>query len=64
MPAINFTSLKPLQIPLPPLPTQKLIVQKLDSLFENIDKNINLTKENLKNLDELNKSVLEKVFSE
>lgn len=56
---VNKTNLKDFSIPLPPVPTQKLIVQKLDSAFENIDKNINLTKENLKNLEELNKSVLE-----
>lgn len=61
---INKSIFSTIQIPLPPLSTQKLIVQKLDSAFENIDKNINLTKENLKNLEELNKSVLEKVFSE
>mgnify|MGYP002348716673 CR=1 FL=1 len=61
---LNKAKLEILPIPLPPLPTQKLIVQKLDSAFENIDKNINLTKENLKNLEELNKSVLEKVFIE
>lgn len=61
---LKNSDLENCEIPLPPLPTQKLIVQKLDSAFENIDKNINLTKENLKNLEELNKSVLEQVFSE
>lgn len=61
---LKNSDLENCEIPLPPLPTQKLIVQKLDSAFENIDKNINLTKENLKNIEELNKSVLEKVFSE
>ncbi len=62
--SLNQKNIVDIQIPLPPLPTQKLIVQKLDLAFENIDKNINITKENLKNLEELNKSVLEKVFSE
>lgn len=52
------------KIPLPPLPTQKLIVQKLDSSFEKIDKSIELTKKNLENIEELNKSVLEEVFRE
>ena len=61
---INKSLFSTIPIPLPPLPTQKLIVQKLDQAFEKIDKNINLTKENLKILEELNKSVLEKVFSE
>jgi type I restriction enzyme, S subunit len=60
----HFSFFKGIDLPLPPISTQKLIVQKLDSAFENIDKNINLTKENLKNLEELNKSVLEKIFSE
>ncbi|MDD4151838.1 MAG: restriction endonuclease subunit S [Candidatus Gracilibacteria bacterium] len=63
-PNISKSYLDNFPIPLPPLSTQKLIVQKLDQAFENIDKNINLTKENLKNLEELNKSVLEKVFSD
>jgi len=56
--------MKNIPIPLPPLPTQKLIVQKLDSSFEKIDKSIELTKKNLKNIEELNKSVLAEVFSE
>lgn len=51
------------KIPLPPLPTQKLIIQKLDSSFKKIDKSIELTKNNLQNLEQLNKSVLEEVFS-
>lgn len=62
IPYIKLWSLQKIEIPLPPLQIQKLIVQKLDSAFENINKNINLTKENLKNLEELNKSVLEEVF--
>lgn len=64
IPHLDIKWLLSYTIPLPPLPTQKLIVQKLDSSFEKIDKSIELTKENLKNLEELNKSVLEKVFSE
>lgn len=51
--------LKEIQIPLPQLSTQKLIVQKLDSSFENINKQIDLIKTNLSSLEELNKSVLE-----
>jgi len=64
IPYIKLWSLKNRDIPLPPHPTQKLIVQKLDSSFEKIDKSIELTKKNLENIEELNKSVLEKVFSE
>lgn len=61
---LNKSKLEILPIPLPPLPTQKLIVQKLDSSFEKIDKSIEITKKNLENLEQLNKSVLEEVFSE
>jgi len=49
-------------IPLPPIPTQKLIVQKLDSAFKNIDESIKITKNNIENIEELNKSVLDGVF--
>lgn len=51
-------------IPLPPLPTQQKIVSKLDCLFEKLDQAITLTKQNLANVEELNKSVLEKIFKE
>lgn len=63
-PNISKWYLDNLKIPLPPLPTQKLIVQKLDSSFEKINKSIQLTKKNLENIEELNKSVLEEVFRE
>lgn len=53
-----------LEIPLPPLPTQQKIVVKLDSLFEKLDQAITLTKQNLVNIEELNKSILEKIFKE
>lgn len=53
-----------LEIPLPPLPTQQKIVVKLDSLFEKLDQAITLTKQNLANIEELNKSILEKIFTE
>lgn len=55
----NFEKIKTI---FPPLSTQKLIVQKLDSSFEKIDKSIELTKKNLENIEELNKSVLEEVY--
>lgn len=64
IPHLDIKGLLSYEIPLPPLQTQKLIVQKLDSSFENINKQIDLIKTNLSSLDELNKSVLEKVFSE
>lgn len=52
-----------LEIPLPPLSTQKLIVEKLDMIFAEIEKSKNLLEKNLQNVDEMNKSVLEKVFA-
>jgi len=55
----HFSFFREIDLPLPPLPTQKLIFQKLDSSFEKIDKSIELTKKNLENIEELNKSVLE-----
>lgn len=64
IPNLSTEQINNIQIPLPPLPTQKLIVQKLNSSFEKIDQSIELTRKNLQNLEELNKSVLEKVFSE
>jgi hypothetical protein len=61
---LNKTKLSNLFIPLPPLPTQQKIVSKLDSLFEKLDQAITLTKQNLVSIEELNKSILEKIFKE
>lgn len=61
---LNQEKLKQIPIPLPPLPTQQKIVFKLDSLFEKLDRAIALTKQNLVNIEELNKSILEKIFKE
>ena len=58
-PNISKWYLDNISIPLPPLPTQKLIVQKLDLAFKNIDESIEIAKRNLENIEELNKSVLE-----
>jgi hypothetical protein len=55
--------MKNIPIPLPPLSTQKLIVEKLDAIFSEIEKSKNLLEKNLKNVDEMNKSVLEKIFA-
>lgn len=51
-------------IPLPALSTQQKIVSKLDASFVNLNSQIDLLKQNIFNIEELNKSVLEKVFSE
>ena len=62
IPNLSTQQINDIPIPLPSLPIQKLIVQKLDLSFEKIDKSIELTKKNLENLKELNKSVLEWIF--
>lgn len=61
---LNKEKLKQIQIPLPPLPTQQKIVEKLDTVLEKIEKNIELTKQNLANIEEQNTSILEKIFKE
>lgn len=61
---LNQEKLKQIPIPLPPFPTQQKIVSKLDSLFEKLDQAITLTKQNLANIEEFNKSILEKIFKE
>jgi type I restriction enzyme S subunit len=58
----SVKELKKLPIPLPPLPEQKRIVEKLDKIFSRLDKAISQTEENLKKLDELWQSVLGEVF--
>ncbi len=60
---LNQSAMKNIPIPLPPLSTQKLIVEKLDAIFSEIEKSKNLLEKNLKNVDEMNKSVLEKIFA-
>ncbi len=62
-PWINRNHVYDQKIPLPPLPTQKAIVQKLDSAFEKIDASIDLAEKSLKEIEEMEKSVLEQVFS-
>lgn len=47
------------EIPLPPLPTQKAIVQKLDAVFEKLDASIELVKKNLESIEELWRSILD-----
>lgn len=61
-PQITRIWLVDLNIPIPPLSTQKLIVKKLDTAFKNIDESINITKKNIENIEELNESALEWIF--
>jgi type I restriction enzyme S subunit len=63
-PQITRIWLVDLNIPIPPLSTQKLIVKKLDSAFKNIDESIKITKKNIENIEELNKSSLDNVFKD
>ena len=61
-PKLNQSKLNSIPIPLPPLPEQTRIVNKLDSLFERIDKSIGLLEENIKHTEALMASVLEDTF--
>jgi type I restriction enzyme S subunit len=61
--AIWKTDLENLQIPLPPLSTQKAIVAKLDTTFASLDQAITSTQKNLNHLDELKKSILNDTFN-
>ena len=61
---ISRKNLSDIQIPLPPLSTQQLIVAKLDETFAQIDEAIATTQSNIAHLDEMMKSVLDKVFEE
>lgn len=56
--------LKNLGIPVPALTEQKRIVQKLDALFERIDKAIALLQKNISAADNFMNSVLNDVFSD
>ena len=61
---LNKEKIKNLDIPLPPLEEQKRIVQKLDALFERIDKAIAILQKNIAAADNFMNSVLNDVFSD
>ncbi|MGB5793736.1 restriction endonuclease subunit S, partial [Poseidonibacter sp.] len=61
---ISLGDIKETIYPLPPLKEQKRIVSKLDTLFEKIDKSIELHEKNIKEADAFMGSVLNEVFEE
>lgn len=62
-PKFNKTSLKKLILPIPPLPIQKQIVAKLDSLSEKVKQLESNYKQVLADCDELKKAILKKAFN-
>lgn len=63
-PKLSQRKLNSINIPLPSLKEQKRIVSKLDTLFEKIDKAIELHEKNIKEADAFMGSVLNEVFEE
>ena len=62
VPKLNQERLKLIEIPLPPLETQKAIVAKLDQIFAELDQTKSEIQKNLDNTDELRKSALNQAF--
>lgn len=60
---LNTQRVAKVHIPIPPLPEQKRIVEKLDKIFANIDKAKEQTTQNLKNAQEVFESSLDAVLT-
>ena len=60
---LQLTQYKEIDIPLPSLPVQKQIVEKLDAAFADIDKAISATEKNIKNAEALFQSYLNTQFN-
>ncbi len=61
---IAISKLKTLKIPIPPLPVQQQIVEKLDAAFEAIDRAKANLEKNIQNAKELFQSKLNEVFTQ
>jgi len=62
IPQLTVPMIKKLVIPLPPLPVQKQIVEKLDAAFADIDKAISATQKNIENAEALFQSSISEIF--
>ena len=60
--SINKGQIEKLEIPLPPLPIQQKIVDKLDAIFAEIDKAKDMAEANIKNAEALFQSYLKQIF--
>ena len=60
---ISSKVLSKVKLPLPPLPVQKQIVEKLDAAFADIDKAISATEKNIENAEALFRQSLDKLFN-
>ena len=61
-PSLKSSNIAEVEIPLPPLETQKVIVAKLDQIFAEFDQTKSEIQKNLDNTDELRKSALNQAF--
>ena len=61
---LQLTQYKEIDIPLPSLPVQKQIVEKLDAAFADIDKAIRATEKNIENAEALYAKKLDEYFDE
>ncbi|WP_096022192.1 restriction endonuclease subunit S [Campylobacter lanienae] len=60
---LNQSSMKNIEIPLPPLSEQNLIVAEIDRRFAIVDKTLNLIDTSIQNAKNLKQSILKKAFS-
>lgn len=61
--AVNLNIIKNLEIPLPPLSEQNLIVSQIEKRFKAADSALNLIEQNLKKAEILKQSILSKAFN-